>query len=152
MRAVAAGVVILALLGAAVSLWGVGHGASRGAGGRPLAGAEAPGFRATLLSGGAADATVVDAADLRGQVVVLKVLGRLVPSCEAALPAMERIWRDYQGRGVAMVGIATGDEVAAAKDAANRYGLTYTVAIDVDGAAIAHDYGITGVPETFVGS
>ncbi len=33
---------------------------------------------------------------------------------------------------------------------AAQYGLSYPLGLDVDGAGIAGDYGLTGVPETFV--
>ncbi len=63
---------------------------------------------------------------------------------------MERIWQDYGGRGVTVMGIASGDSAEAAQRTVAQYGLSYTLGLDGDGAGIAAAYGLTGVPETFV--
>ena len=48
-----------------------------------------------------------------------------------------------------MLGIAIQDEKNAALTFAKNYGKTYPLGLDEEGK-IAIDYGVTGVPETFV--
>ncbi|HIP87018.1 MAG TPA: redoxin domain-containing protein [Anaerolineales bacterium] len=144
-RNTAAAVVVLALLIAAgVAMWGPGHGASAQRVGRPLPGQSAPGFTLTLLDG-----NTISLADLNGRVAVLNFWATACPSCEEELPTMQSIWEEYQGQGVILLGVALQEDESIVRNAADRYGLTYPLALDI-GERVSTAYGITGVPETFV--
>jgi len=139
--ALAAG--LLVLVAAGVAMWGPGHGAVTQAAGRPLPGQEAPDFTITLLDG-----SLLSLSDLHGQVAVVNFWSTGCPPCEDEAPALQTVWEEYQGRGVAFVGIAYQDQGPDVRQFAARFGITYPLGLDVGGIATA--YGITGVPETFV--
>lgn len=137
-------VMVLLFLGAGWSMWGSGHGATVQSAGRPLPGQPAPDFKLNLLEGG-----VFSLAAARGQIVVANFWASWCPACQEEMPALEALWQEYQGRNVRWVGIAYRDQAADVRAALARYGTTYPVGLD-DGDRIATQYGITGVPETFI--
>jgi cytochrome c-type biogenesis protein CcmF len=141
---VAAVVVLALLIAAGAAMWGPGHGASARLVGRPLPGQPAPDFTLTLLDGG-----TISLADLEGRVAVLNFWATWCPSCEEELPAIQSIWEEYQGRGVVFLGVALQEDEAIVRGAADQYGLTYLLALDI-GEQVSTAYGVTGVPETFV--
>jgi cytochrome c biogenesis protein CcmG/thiol:disulfide interchange protein DsbE len=59
------------------------------------------------------------------------------------------VWREYQERGVTLIGVSFQDDETAARQMAADFGLTYPMGFDV-GDRVSTSYGITGVPETFV--
>ena len=109
----------------------------------PLVGKPAPPFTMPLL---AADSTV-SLEKLRGTPVVLNFWASWCLSCRDEARVLEAGWQSY-GPEVAFVGIAVNDAQDAAIDFIRRYGKTYHLGSDVEGAA-AVDYGLYGVPETF---
>ncbi|MCX8068586.1 MAG: redoxin domain-containing protein [Anaerolineae bacterium] len=132
------------LLAAGVAMWGPGHGATSRPSGRPLPGQAAPDFTLTLLDG-----STLSLSGKRGQVVVLNFWASWCPPCEAETPELQAVWEEYQGKGVAFIGIAYKDEEAAVRDFLSKHSITYPIGLDPAGQ-IADLYGITGVPETFV--
>jgi cytochrome c biogenesis protein CcmG/thiol:disulfide interchange protein DsbE len=71
------------------------------------------------------------------------------PACYEEAPVLEAAWRRYRERGVVVVGIAIQDKDPASRDFIERFGLTFPNAPD-PGGRISIDYGIYGVPESFV--
>ena len=63
-------------------------------------------------------------------------------------PTLERSWRSYRGRGVALVGIAIQDKQEASQKFISDFSLSFPNAPDPDGK-VSVDYGVYGVPETF---
>jgi DsbE subfamily thiol:disulfide oxidoreductase len=134
----------LMLIAAGIAMWGPGHGVSAQQTGRPLPGQPAPNFTLSLLDG-----STLSLADLQEQVVVVNFWASWCPPCEREAPELQAVWNEYQGQGVAFVGIVYQDQEAAVRQFIARFGLTYPVGMDV-GDRIATAYGITGVPETFI--
>jgi cytochrome c biogenesis protein CcmG/thiol:disulfide interchange protein DsbE len=62
---------------------------------------------------------------------------------------LQDVWRDYEHRGVAMVGINVQDKDDAARKFMEQFGFTFPNAMDV-GGKVAVNYGVYGVPETFL--
>jgi cytochrome c biogenesis protein CcmG, thiol:disulfide interchange protein DsbE len=86
---------------------------------------------------------------LRGQVVVLNFWASwCVPACYDEAPVLERGWRAYRDRGVAVIGIDIQDRAEAARKFMADFGLSFPNAPDPDGR-VSVDYGVYGVPETF---
>jgi cytochrome c-type biogenesis protein CcmF len=139
--ALVAGLVLL--LGAGWAMWGMPHG-SVSYGGRPLVGQEAPDFRLSLLDG---ETTAL--ADLRGQIVVVNFWASWCPSCVEEMPDLQDVWEAYQDKGVTFLGVAYQDDATTVRNAMAQYGTTYPVGLDA-GDRIAEQYGITGIPETFI--
>src|SRR5262249_51516438 len=63
-------------------------------------------------------------------------------------PALERAWKRYRDRGVAMVGVNIQDKEEPARRFLTQFGFTFPNAPDPVGR-VTVDYGVYGVPETF---
>ena len=63
-------------------------------------------------------------------------------------PVLERNWRGYRDRRVAVIGIDIQDTDEAARKFIDTFSLTFPNARDV-GGRVSVDYGVYGVPETF---
>ena len=133
---------ILALLG--LLLFGLRKNPGAEIGGAvPLSG-PAPDFAVTTLDG-----KPLKLSDLRGQLVVINVWASWCVPCRQESAELNRAYARYQGRGVAFVGIAWNDLESDARQFVQEYRVPYPVALDQAGR-VSIDYGITGVPETFV--
>lgn len=109
-----------------------------------LLGKPAPAFELPTLDGGS-----VDSADWRGEVVVVNFWASWCVPCREEAPELEAFAQRWQDRGVRLVGIVYNDEESEAIAFRDRYGLTYPQALDPGGRA-AIDFGVFGVPETYV--
>ena len=143
-NAVALIVGLVLLFGAGWAMWGIPHGSVSYGGGRPLVGQSAPDFRLSLLDG-----ETVSLAGLRGQVTVVNFWATWCPSCVEEMPDLQAVWEAYDDQNVAFLGVAFQDEEATVRSAMAEYGTTYAVGLDT-GDRIAEQYGITGIPETFI--
>lgn len=111
----------------------------------PLVGRPASAFTLTAFDG-----ATVSLDTLRGKVVVVNFWASWCnPACYDEAPALERAWRTYRDRGVIVVGVDMQDTTEAAQTFITRFGLTFPNAPDA-GGKVAVDYGVYGVPETFV--
>ncbi len=91
----------------------------------------------------------LELASLRGKVVVLNFMASWCVPCKQEAPAIETLWKEFRSKGVVVVGVDSKDFSGDARSFMRRYGLTYPVVRDGDGA-LWGPYGITGVPETRV--
>lgn len=87
--------------------------------------------------------------DLKGRPVILNFWASWCYSCRAEAKDFEAFWQRYRSSDIVVVGIAIQDTPDAAISFARQFGKTYVLGLDEDGKA-AIDYGVTGVPETFV--
>jgi cytochrome c biogenesis protein CcmG/thiol:disulfide interchange protein DsbE len=111
----------------------------------PLVGRPAAAFALTGFDG-----RPVSLEALRGQVVVVNFWASwCYPACYEEAPALEAGWRRYRERGLTVVGVAIQDKDPASREFIERFGLTFPNAPDPTGK-VAIDYGVYGVPETFV--
>lgn len=110
-----------------------------------LIGKPAPDFALQQIGG----AGTVRLADLRGQVVVVNFWASWCAECVTEHPALLAAWQRYRERGVVFVGVVFEDTATAATDFMDRMGGDWPVVLDGD-SATALDYGVFGVPETFV--
>lgn len=86
---------------------------------------------------------------LRGKPVILNFWASWCFACRQEAKDFELFWQSAKNAGIVVLGIAIQDQKEAALAFAKNYGKTYPLGLDVDGK-IAIDYGVTGVPETFV--
>jgi cytochrome c biogenesis protein CcmG/thiol:disulfide interchange protein DsbE len=114
----------------------------------PLIGKPAPAFSLpTLGSSGKADGPVFGPQDLRGRVWVLNVWASWCASCREEHPVLVELARTG---AVPLVGLDYKDRPAEAQGWLARLGNPYTLsALDADGR-VGIDYGVYGVPETYV--
>ncbi len=111
----------------------------------PLVGRMAPPFDLQLFSGGR-----LSSASLRGSLVVLNFWASwCVPACTDEAPSLQAIWERYRANGVTVVGVNIQDREAPARAFIQRYGQTFPTGMDPRGL-IAIDYGVYGVPETYL--
>jgi cytochrome c biogenesis protein CcmG, thiol:disulfide interchange protein DsbE len=110
----------------------------------PLIGRPAAPFTLRTFEG-----QVVSLQSLRGRVVVLNFWASwCYPACYEEAPVLERSWRAYRERGVAVVGVAIEDKPEASRKFITDYSLSFPNAPD-PGGKVSVDYGLWGVPETF---
>lgn len=111
----------------------------------PLIGRVAPTFHLTTLDGG-----VLTDADLRkGRVTVLNIFASWCEDCRLEVPALSALAEMREDR-VQIIGIAQKDNPEDLRRFLNVNGTIYSrVALDPAGRA-AIDWGVYGVPETFV--
>lgn len=90
--------------------------------------------------------------DLRGQVVVVNFWSSWCTQCRQEHPALLAAARDYRSAGVTFVGVSHQDGHDSAigfLDELGRGGPNYRYLTD-PGSRLALDFGVFGVPETFV--
>jgi cytochrome c biogenesis protein CcmG/thiol:disulfide interchange protein DsbE len=143
-----AAVALLTLMGSRL----VGQG---GGGGAPQVNSQ--GREGSVDGGPAADFTLrgfdgstTRLSDLRGQVVVLNFWSSWCAPCREEAADLERAWQRYKGRGVTLLGVGVWDQDAAAREFLLEQGITYPNGFPEGGRPVAAQYGVGGIPETFV--
>ena len=110
----------------------------------PLVGRPASAFALTTFDG-----QPLSLEGLRGKVVVVNFWASWCsPACYEEAPVLERGWRAWRDRGIAVVGIDIQDTPEAAQRFIREFNLTFPNAQDPAGR-VSIDYGVYGVPETF---
>jgi len=133
-------VVLVSLLG--LMVWGIGKRAAGTTGSVAVATRTAPPFSLTLLDG-----NPFNLADARGKPVLINFWASWCIPCEDEAVALEQASRVYRDR-VAFIGVNVQDTDPLAKEFLRRFGVTYPNGRDQSGA-IAVEYGMSGVPETY---
>jgi cytochrome c biogenesis protein CcmG, thiol:disulfide interchange protein DsbE len=87
--------------------------------------------------------------DYRGRWVLVNFWASWCEPCRAEAPALEKFQRERGGPEFAVLGIDTRDLSGDGQQFVREFGLSYPQLRDGDGDA-AHDYGTSGVPETFL--
>jgi cytochrome c biogenesis protein CcmG/thiol:disulfide interchange protein DsbE len=114
----------------------------------PLIGTAAPDLELPALE----VAAPLRLADLRGQVVVVNFWASWCVACREEHPALLAVAENYRADGVTFVGIVYQDQPDAAVgflDEMGRGGDNYRYVTD-PGSTAALDFGVFGVPETFI--
>jgi cytochrome c biogenesis protein CcmG, thiol:disulfide interchange protein DsbE len=111
----------------------------------PLPGRAAPEFSLPALEAGDS----VKLSELRGNVVVVNFWASWCIPCRDEHPVLLEAAKDYTPKGVKFVGIAYNDKPEDSQRWLKELGKSYPSLVDV-GARTAIDYGVSGVPETFI--
>jgi cytochrome c biogenesis protein CcmG/thiol:disulfide interchange protein DsbE len=114
----------------------------------PLIGKPTPEFSLPDLAD-ESGATLVRSADFEGRLYVVNFWASWCVPCREEAPHLQSFYERWSARGVGMVGIVYNDVPGAAREFREEFGLTYPQALDPDGVT-AIDFGVFGVPETFV--
>lgn len=110
----------------------------------------APPFEVPALTGG-----TVNLEAYKGQVVLLNFWATWCEPCKRELPALETAHQELGAQGLAVIGVnLTDDELTQGRDQAairaylEQYGVTYPVALDVQGD-ITNAYRVFPLPTSF---
>ena len=89
--------------------------------------------------------------DFRGKVIFLNFWATWCPPCKEEMPSMERLYRRYKDRGLAMLAISIDSEDKAGVAAAfvKKYGLTFTIGLDAR-LEVANRYTVRALPSSFL--
>ncbi|MGJ7506218.1 DsbE family thiol:disulfide interchange protein [Variovorax sp. GT1P44] len=110
----------------------------------PLIGKPAPAFNLPVLD---APGRTLSARDLRGQVWVLNVWASWCVACRLEHPLV----REMAGTGIVPIyGLNYKDKPADAQGWLERFGNPYVASLSDRDGLVGIDYGVYGVPETFV--
>ncbi|HTI14130.1 MAG TPA: TlpA disulfide reductase family protein [Dictyobacter sp.] len=113
----------------------------------PLVGKPAPNFTLTNLMNGQSH---VQLSQFKGKAVILNFWGSWCDTCNTEAPFLQRSWPQLQSKGVVLVGIDDGTELAGnARAFVQKYGITYLNLRDTSLNAVTLDYGTIGKPQTF---
>ena len=85
----------------------------------------------------------------RGKMVVINFWASWCAPCRTEAGILAQAASDYVARGIEVVGVNVWDDQAAARSFLDEFKVEYPNGRDEGGAA-AVDYGVTGIPETFV--
>lgn len=104
----------------------------------------APDF--TLIS---PDGKKVALKDFRGKVVFLNFWATWCESCRDEMPAMQRLYREFKGKGFEIVGVNVKDKRPDALAFYKKLQLSYPVVLDPEGE-VGLLYGAFGMPTTYL--
>jgi len=86
---------------------------------------------------------------LRGKVTVLHFWQIGCSSCKLEMPAMDRLYKRYRDKGLAVFAVNVGQKKEDVKSFAAELGVSYPILIDAEGKNAAA-YGVTDVPRTYI--
>jgi cytochrome c biogenesis protein CcmG/thiol:disulfide interchange protein DsbE len=110
----------------------------------PQVGNPVPDFEFTALDGSS-----MNLGAHNGQVVVINFFASWCDPCRQEAADLEQTWLAYQDQGVRFYGIAYKDADSKAQAFLDEFDVSYPSTVDTSNRT-ARDYGVTGVPETFV--
>lgn len=115
---------------------------------RGLAGQAAPDFNLELTYGGQ-PGDRIRLSNLQGHVVVLDFWASWCQPCKEQMAILKQLSQELSGQDVYVLGIATSDTLADAREFIEAHDASYPMAFD-DGNAIAQAYGVTALPTIVV--
>lgn len=114
-------------------------------GGPPdMTGQPALNFRLASLSG-----SPVSLADLDGQVVLINFWATWCGPCQVEMPVLEQLHREFGDDGLVVLAINLMEPFDQAKAYAERFGYTFPILLDGDGA-VAQRYRVESVPTSLL--
>jgi len=88
--------------------------------------------------------------DSKGKVVLLNFWATWCPPCLEEMPAMERLYQRYKGKGLVVVALSVdADGATAVIPFVREHKLSFPVGLDPK-TAVAERYGVRALPSTFL--
>ncbi len=91
------------------------------------------------------DGNQVSMADLKGHPVWINFWATWCPPCQKETPDLRDAYEAHRKDGLVLIGISIQEEPAGVREYVTRYGVTYTIGLDVTGA-VMHTYRVFGIP------
>ena len=105
---------------------------------------EAPDFTLKDLNG-----RKVRLADFRGKIVFLNFFATWCVPCRLEMPAMERLHRDFKGKGLVVLAVDIQEGVKTVRPFVQELKLSFPALLDGDGS-VATMYSVRPVPATYL--
>ncbi|MBI2362837.1 MAG: TlpA family protein disulfide reductase [Elusimicrobia bacterium] len=87
--------------------------------------------------------------DFKGKVLLLDFWATYCGPCEESVPALDRLYREFKGSGLEVVGVSVDTFADAVPDYVKEHRMTYTVLLDEDEKA-REAYKLRGLPQAFL--
>ncbi len=94
------------------------------------------------------DGKQVKLSDYKGKVVIVNFWASWCPPCAEEAPTLESGWQKFKNEGVVFLGVNLWDDPQNAEQFIEDNDLTYINGTTKTGTAT--EYGLTGIPETYV--
>lgn len=94
------------------------------------------------------DGDTLALADYAGQVILINFWASWCPPCTAEMADLEAYYQAHKDAGFVIIAINLEESPAVVADFVERQGLTFPVALDLDGRTFG-EYGGRGLPTTF---
>ncbi|HEX9035592.1 MAG TPA: TlpA disulfide reductase family protein [Ktedonobacterales bacterium] len=114
----------------------------------PGAPAPAPGHYAPALTIVDLSGNSITLASLRGKAVALNFWYAACEPCKIEMPALQRSYDTYKGRGFIVLGVDIADDAATTSAFVREVGVTYPIARD-ESLQTVTTYNVTDTPSTF---
>ena len=114
-----------------------------GGGSRAEVGKPAPAFKVVT-----ADGLEIDSLKLYGSVIVVNFFASWCQPCQAEAEDLQAIWEQYRDRDVLFIAIAHKDVESKITEFVDEHGITFPIVNS--SRNVGKDFGITGIPETYV--
>jgi DsbE subfamily thiol:disulfide oxidoreductase len=95
------------------------------------------------------DGRQVSLKDFRGKVVFLNFWATWCEFCRDEMPAMQRLYQEFQGKGLEIVGVNVKDKRSDALAFVKKLQVTYPIVLDPDGE-VGLLYGAFGMPLSYL--
>jgi cytochrome c biogenesis protein CcmG/thiol:disulfide interchange protein DsbE len=95
------------------------------------------------------DGDTIRLSDYKGKVVVLDFWATWCPPCREEIPGFIKLKKDYESKGVEVIGVVVSDEWHKVDAFAEKYGINYPIVMG--DPTVVRNYGnFQGIPTTFV--
>jgi peroxiredoxin len=95
------------------------------------------------------DGNTIHLQDFRGKVVFLNFWATWCVPCRLEMPAMERLYREFKGRGFVVLGVNVQEGPGPVRAFVRELKLTFPVVLDPKGSATMA-YAVRGLPATYL--
>jgi len=96
------------------------------------------------------DGKIVSLGSFKGKVVILNFWATWCPPCQAEIPEFVKFYRDFEKKGVVIIGLGVSDSDASLGEFSKANHIDYPVANDKGGRVSSLYGGVRSIPTTFV--
>ena len=83
--------------------------------------------------------------DLKGKkIVMIDFWATWCNICKREMPILQKVYQEYQGKGVEFLGVALDENIASIKKVAKEKGVTYPILVDKDTKVATEIYQLSG--------